>query len=81
MALLKDPESYVRSNAVLALDLLSALTDNIFLSFLLAMDSQSFIDLYSVGLRRSFSDHLTLCVEGTNVRINIPEGGREVLFG
>ncbi|KAH8649582.1 armadillo-type protein [Ilyonectria robusta] len=80
VVLMKDPDSDVRSAAAHASRRLSALSDGRFYSFLLAMDSQSFNDLYSVWLRRSFSDHLVWYVEGKNCRINMPEAGRDVPF-
>jgi hypothetical protein len=50
------------------------------IDIILKIDSQSFNNLYGEWLRRSFSDHLTWYVEGTNVSIIMPEGSRKVPF-
>ncbi|KAH7176129.1 hypothetical protein EDB81DRAFT_771952 [Dactylonectria macrodidyma] len=83
MALLKDADwgpRHVAAEALGSQSALPALSDERFCSFLLIMDSQSFNNLYSVWLKRSFSDHLIWYIEGKKCRLNVPEGGRDVPF-
>jgi len=70
---MKDRNDEVRHAAVEAFCRLPALSDETFCSSLLDMDSEAFGTLYYVWLGRSFSDHLTWCVEGENSTINLPE--------
>lgn len=71
--LMKDRNDEVRHAAVEAFCRMPALSDETFCSSLLDMDSKAFENLYYVWLGRSFSDHLTWCVEGENSTINLPE--------
>ncbi|CAH0031463.1 unnamed protein product [Clonostachys rhizophaga] len=59
---------------------LEKISDKVFHSLLCKIDGMSFNILYDELLQRSFSDHLTWCVEGTKSRLVLTERTRIIEF-